>query len=461
MIDLSQRSTPLTVEDALHLLRRATFHPTWQAAQALVGKTPLQAVNTLLDASDSLASPAWASEPISTNQNEIVALWPKMQNWWLGHCLKTPSLRERLVALWSNTFTSDYLTVYYAQFMVGQNQAIRQNVYDFKAMGTAMVGDPAMLIYLNGNQSLKGNPNENFAREWFELFTLGIGNYTEADIVDAARAFTGWRVTGLTATYNRQLADLGEKTILGKTGNWEWQDVVRITFETDASARWVAKKLYKTFIEVNPDDAALDAIAALVRQNNFNIKPVLQTLLTSNGFYDATVRGALIKSPLDLMVGLAAVLGVPTLNPSYVASAMTGLTQTPFYPPTVEGWKGHHAWITSTTFPQRQRVGESFVDGRQMGSSTKLQNEAGQPLPINLVAVVKAMPGSDNADTVVENVAKLLLPIPVTAEQRAVLLDIMMAGLPASYWDIESPTAASRLLLLFQSIVRMPEFQLM
>lgn len=461
MIDLSQRSTPLTIEDALHLLRRATFHPTWQAAQALVGKTPLEAADALLNGNDALASPDWADDPISTNQAEIVAQWPKLQQWWLGHCLKTPSLRERLVALWSNTFTSDYITVYYAQFMVMQNQSIRSNVFDFKAMGSAMVGDPGMLIYLNGNQSLKGNPNENFAREWFELFTLGIGNYTEADIVDAARAFTGWRVTGLTSTYNRQLSDLGPKTILGQTGNWEWQDVVRITFENPASARWVAKKLYRTFIEYNPDNESLDAIAALIRQNDFKLKPVLRTLLSSNGFYEGTVRGALIKSPMDLIIGLAAALNVSALHPAYASSIMTGLTQTPFYPPTVEGWKGHHAWITSTTFPQRQRFGESFVDGRQMGSSTKLQNEAGQPLTVDLVGIVKSMPGSDTAETVVRNVANLLLPIPITTEQAAVLLDIMMAGLPASYWDIESPTAASRLLLLFQSIVRMPEFQLM
>ncbi|HLP27118.1 MAG TPA: DUF1800 domain-containing protein [Candidatus Didemnitutus sp.] len=463
MIDLSPRTTPLTLEDAAHLLRRATYHPTWTSAAMIVGRTPSEVVNTLIDTVEPPPNPpSWAGTPPEFNDFAAAALlWPELQQWWMSRAITLPSLRERLVMLWQNTFSTDYITVYAGQWMLRQSQTIREKAFAFKDLATSMVSDPAMLRYLSGDQSIKGNPNENFAREWFELFTLGVGNYTERDVVEAARAFTGWRISGIEGVYNRGLADLGEKTILGQTGPWEWGDVVRITFEQDACARWVARKLLMTFVEFAPSADDIQGVATLVKQNSYDLKPVLKTLLTSQHFFDPVRRGALIKSPADLVIGLAAVLRATDVDLSYAISSMTKLTQEPYYPPTVEGWKGHHAWITSSTFPQRQRYAESFIDGRQTGSSSKLLNTSGKPLTPDVVAFIRLLPDHNDAMKVVENVAKILLPVPTTQEQRDVLLEIMLAGAQVYEWDIDAPSAVQRVKFLLQAIVRMPEFQLM
>ena len=460
IVDLSPLPAPLTLQDAYHLLRRATFHPTYAAARAMVGQGADEAVNTLMGLQPAIPLPDWADDPPALTQESAPPLWPLLQQWWIGHCLTEPSLREVMVAMWHNHFTSDYITVYAPQWMVKQSEFLRRHVYDFRALGEGIVGDPAMLRYLNGYQSVKGNPNENFAREWFELFSLGIGNYTEFDIVEAARAFTGWQVAGRDSEYSRQLADLGEKTILGQTGPWEYQDVVRITLEQEACSRFIATKLIRTFVEYYPDPAAVDAVASLIRVNDYDLTVVLKTVLASNYFFDHNRRGALIKSPLQLTIGLASILGETQIAPAYVVQAMTSLTQAPFYPPTVEGWKGHHVWITSSTFPNRQRFSEAFIDGRVAGTASKLYDTNGQPIEVNLVDVVAQLPDFEIAESVVANVCELMLPVQTNEEQRAILLDVMMAGLPASYWDITSGTANSRLRLLFQTIVRMPEFQL-
>ncbi len=459
-MDLTVRTQLLTRADALHLLRRTTFHPTWEAADALVGRTPQSAVQQILDADPPLTLPVWADQQPASTFQEAQRLWGELQAWWIRHCLQSPSFRERLVGMWHNHFTSDYITVYAAQWMVTQSKLLREQRFNFRALSEGIVGDPAMLRYLNGDQSVKGNPNENFGREWFELFALGIGNYTEQDIVEASRAFTGWRVSGLTSVYNRQLADLGTKTILGQTGPWEYKDVIRITLEQDACARFIANKILTTFVEYYPKPESIAAVAKLIRDNDYNLRPVFAKIFASEGFYDVAIRGALIKDPMVLSIGLASVLGVPTLHPSFVIAAMSALTMIPFYPPTVQGWPGHHQWITSSTFPLRQRFAESFLDGRVTGSSTMLADEQGAQLKPDLVTLVKKFPESNKAESVVKNMAMLLLPVATSAKQEEVLLDIMMAGAPAYTWDIESGTAASRIKLLMQAIVRMPEFQL-
>ena len=464
-MNLAPRTTPLTFEDAVHLLRRTTFHPTWAAAMALVGKTPAEAANVMLNASEPAPPPpSWANTPPEfTDFATAARLWPELQAWWANHAFTLPSLRERLVWMWHNRFTSDYITVYAGQWMVKQSQLIREKAYDIKGLSSAMIGQPAMLRYLNGELSIKGRPNENFAREWFELFTLGVGNYSEADIEDTARAFTGWKISGNEGVYNRQFSDLGEKTILGSTGPWEWQDVVRITFERDAAYRWVALMLEENFIQptatITVDD--IKPLTDLVREHEYDLKKILQVLLVSEHFYDESTRGSLIKSPTQFIIGLASVLNTTNIDRSYAIMSMAKLTQEPFYPPTVQGWKGHHAWITSSTFPQRQRYAEGYIDGRQTGSSSKLMDTAGKVLVPNVVAFIRQLPNSNDAKKVVENVAKLLLPVPTTQEQRDVLLSIMLAGAQIYEWDIEAPSAVQRIKFLLQAIVRMPEFQLM
>jgi len=462
MANLSMRTEELSYQDALHLARRATFHPSLNLVKTLEGKTPQAAVDLLLGMGSTPTPPAWADLPPNfTDINAVYKQWGELQMWWMQHVLTVPSLREKIVLFWHNHFTSDYITVYAAQFMVRQAKLIREKAFSFRDLAEAMIGDPAMLIYLNGNLSLKGNPNENFGREWFELFTLGVGNYTEQDIIEAARAFTGWRIAGSGSVYNPQFADQAPKTILGQTGNWEYTDVVRITLETEACRLYIALKLYRLFFEYNPSAATLAQVADVIRLADYDITAAIRTLLTSEHFYEAQLRGALIKSPADLTIGLAAMTSTTNVHPNYPQSAMTALNQEPFYPPTVEGWKGHHNWITSSTFPSRQRFAESYIDGRYGSTSDSLRDLAGIPIAPDLVAMAKAFPDSNDAVKLVAHFAEYLLPVAASKEQRDVLLEILLAGAPVYEWDIESPAAKNRLKLLVQAIVRMPEFQLM
>lgn len=462
MADLSERMLPLTLDDALHVLRRTTYQPTYGAALKLVGKTPHQAISELIREADPVCmSPDWATKPPVINSfNDVAILYPKLQAWWMDRVLGVGTMKERMVMFWQNLFTSDYINVYVPHWMVKQQQLFRSNVFNYRSLATAIVGDPAMLRYLNGDISIKGRPNENFAREWFELFTLGIGNYTEADIKEAAKAFTGWRTNGLDGVYNAQLADTSQKTILGKTGNWIWSDVVSITLEHKACARHVARRILKHFVEFYPTEETVDQVAALIAKHDYDMMPVLEQVLTSEYFYSSHIRGCLIKSPAELVIGLAAVLDAQRIDRTYAIASMTKLTQEPFYPPTVEGWKGHHAWITSSTFPQRQRYAEAFIDGRQTGSSSKLMDSSGKSLVPDVVGFVRQLPKPNDAVSVVDTVARIMLPIEATTAQKNALLEIMLAGAQVYEWSIDDASSVQRIKFLLQAISRMPEFQL-
>jgi len=464
MAGLTARSAPLSLDDAYHLARRATLHPTQAFVQTLVGRLPAEAAAALIDPPNDGTLPSWASQPprVGDDFSVVAARWPELQRWWGDRLLAGPSLRERMVLFWMNVFVTDYITVYYPQFNVGQLRTIRQYALgSYRELSLAMVGDPAILIYLNGNLSLKGNPNENFAREWFELFSLGIGNYTERDITESARAFTGWSVSGLQGRHSVQLSDVGEKTILGQSGNWDWRDVVRITLDQPACARFLARKLWRAFVSPEPSQAEVDSLAEVIRANSYNMEPVLTALLSSEEFFAADVRGSLIKSPVDFVTGLVSFFGFPNLSRAAFVNACGALDQVLLYPPTVEGWKGHRTWITSTTFPLRQRVGENFVSSRSVdGRSIAL--EGGGNVDLDLVAFASTLPDNTEARPLVRSVARALLAVPITAEQEDVLVEILMTGLEEQYWNINDVAAARpRLRSLFQAIVRMPEFQLM
>lgn len=461
--DLSQRQEPLSYDEAMHLVRRTTLHPTNALALRYMGQTPAAAVADLMSKTTSVPPPAWATTPPQQGQpfSEYARLWPELQTWWYRHAISAASLRERMVLFWHNHFTADYITVYFAQYLYKQSQLFRQHaVGSFRELATKVIGDPAMLIYLNGNQSIKGNPNENFGREWFELFTLGIGNYSERDIVEASRAFTGWRVAGMDGIYNAQLADRDAKTIFGQTGPWEYPDVVRITLEQQACPRFLARKLFRTFVEQNPSAESIDALAAVIRSADYDMQVVLTKLLTSKAFYESSVRGAIIKAPVDLVIGLAAQYGMLDVHPTAMVGVMTQLGQEVFYPPSVEGWKGWHSWITSSTFPLRQRFAENFIVGKT-ASGASLTDVAGQPVAPNPIAFAKSIGDADDPRKIVEATCKVMLAVPTTQEQREVLLEILLSGIPDYEWDIDTPGAAVRVRGLLQAIVRMPEYQLM
>jgi uncharacterized protein (DUF1800 family) len=211
-----------------------------------------------------------------------------------------------------------------------------------------------MLIYLDGAQSIARQPNENFAREMLELFTLGEGHYSEADVKNAARAFTGWSVDRAdVAVFLPEQHDGGEKTFLGRTGNFDGNDILDIVLGHPRTAELVCAKLWHEFVSLTPDPAEIGRLAAILRTGGYEMKPVLKAMFLSPAFRDPMNRGALIKSPVELLVGSVHLFGLPVPEMTTISSMMA-LGQLPFYPPNVKGWSGGESWITTYTLLLRQ-----------------------------------------------------------------------------------------------------------
>ena len=226
-----------------------------------------------------------------------------------------------------------------------------------------------MLIYLDGMRSVARQPNENFARELLELFTLGEGHYSEADIKAAARAFTGWTVdreTGHFRTRDNE-HDGGEKTFLGQTGRFDGDAIVAILLKHPRTAETIVEKLWREFVSLKPDPAEVKRLAGSFRAN-YEIKPLMRAILLSAQFRDPANRGALIKSPVELVVGTVHLLGLPVPEKTQLVRMMQGLGQMPFDPPNVKGWAGGESWITTYTLLLRQQFLRRIVEATTVAS---------------------------------------------------------------------------------------------
>jgi uncharacterized protein (DUF1800 family) len=223
--------------------------------------------------------------------------------------------------------------------------------------------DPAMLKYLDNNTNRKSHPNENYARELMELFTMGIGNYTEDDVKAAARAFTGWTFRGDDFVFERRQHDDGVKTFLGETGRFDGTDVIDIILRKPATAKFIARKLFAFFVYDNPEPSLAEQLGARLRQHKYEIKPFLRELLTSQALYSPAAYRTQIKSPAQLVIGSARLLDVE-IDERALAVAMRGLGQDLLFPPNVKGWDGGEAWINTTTLLMRYNLSRYLLTGK-------------------------------------------------------------------------------------------------
>jgi uncharacterized protein (DUF1800 family) len=290
----------------------------------------------------------------------------ELRNWWLEEMIATDQpLVERMVLFWHNHFTSGFQKVRHVPALYHQNDLFRRHALgNFGALLRAVARDPAMLVWLDGVQNRVRAPNENFARELLELFTLGEGHYTEADIRAAARAFTGWSIdpdSGAFRVYPAQ-HDGGEKTFLGRTGRFGGDDIVGILLEHPRTAEWVTAKLWREFVSIDVDAAEVKRLAAVFRASRYELRPLLRAMLDAPAFRDPARRGTLIKSPVDLIVGTVRVLGLPVPEKTRLARGLQALGQVLFDPPNVKGWPGGQAWITTNTLMLRQQILRRIVE---------------------------------------------------------------------------------------------------
>lgn len=356
-----------TRRDAAHLLRRTQ----WGASGGEIGRAVEEGLEKTLER---LLTPPAEEAAFSETAGLLRQTAGdaddvrQLKTWWLYRMTAGPApLVERMSVFWHNHFATSNVKVRSARHMAAQNDLIRTHALgDFKALLAGMARDVAMLIWLDGNANRHRSPNENFAREVMELFTLGVGHYTEADIKEAARAFTGWHVRNDEFWYNKLQHDPGGKKVLGVSGNHDGDDVLRICLEQEACPRFLALKLLREFVMPAPDEAAVAAVARSIRAHDYQMGKVLRDLLGSELFFSAAARHSLIKSPVQFVLGTYRALEVrPNLKTT--AQIIAALGQDLFQPPTVKGWEGGRLWITSATLLQRANFAASLTSSDVYG----------------------------------------------------------------------------------------------
>ena len=385
--------------EARHLLWRAGFGGTPDDIQSLVELGPEGAVDAVME------SPGADAADIARFQSDIIREWTdaeeqalrrarqrrdedtlakyrerrqemqradrrqfaELQQWWLNQLVNSPfAMNEKMTLIWHGHFATSYRGVENSYHLLRQNQLFREHaVGRYDAILHGIVRDPAMLAYLNNNRSNRRDPNENLARELMELFSLGVGEYTERDIKEGARALTGYTFEGNDFTFREEWHDDNTKIILGVRGAHNGDTFVSAILRQPACARFIALKLYRHFVaDVSddpsriPDEATLVVghMASSIRRNRYDIRPAVRELLLSEHFYDYANRANRIKSPVELVAGASRSLNLPLGNEQAMLRMLDSMGQQLFRPPSVAGWDGGRAWINTSTLYARQNA---------------------------------------------------------------------------------------------------------
>jgi uncharacterized protein (DUF1800 family) len=511
-------ANPWNYTKAAHLLRRAMIGPTEEEIRRAVREgldktidrlfTPFQPNMDLIS--------EWANNeplvsPFAPDGDEywrwfwlVTGRRFGLMQWWMRTMIDSPvSLQERMTLFWHGHFVSSFDFVQQAETMYIQHKLFRDSAWgNFKTLTRDITIDPAMLIYLGGKDNFKSSQheaiNENYARELMELFTMGRvnaqgkPNYTQADVRAAARSLTGWttvhshtlgdRYEALAAEYFWYRHDDGVKTFLGETGAWNTFDVIDIIFRRRASetALFLCTKLYRTFVSLDTESPTartiIGELAATFQKEQWEIKPVLEQLLTSAHFFEADNVGCLPKSGADYLLGLMRVLGVtnvidfePTPSDKTVAFRfdlsdlplrMEAMGQRLFFPPDVAGWQGGRTWVSPSALAPRLKFAKNIAQG-----TTRQRDWEYKTSPIQTfdpVTFAKRLPSPNNAPELVSDAARLFLCQEASLEELAILTNALMEGAPDYEWNINNPAQhpADRIRAMLAAMFSLPKFQL-
>jgi uncharacterized protein (DUF1800 family) len=376
-------------DDAAHLLVRAGFGGSPAEIQKVWALGPEKAVDSLIDAPpENIAPPTWATpddeaelraqlqEAATPDEKQIARKLLREKfagemkdliRWWVTQMINTPSpFIEKMTLFWHGHFATSAQKVRPAYKMWLQNETFRQNALgNFRTLVKAVSRDPAMMIWLDIVQSKKESPNENFAREVMELFTIGEGHYTESDVKEAARAFTGYRINQPEQSFRfaeRQF-DPGTKTFMGKTGPWDGDQIIDIIVSQPECARFIGEKIWKFFVSDEPEPKLIDAVASEFRNVRYELRPLMKSLFLSQEFYSTQARNSQIKSPVQFLVQALRTLPISLPDSNVIEFAFRQMGQVPFYPPNVKGWDGGKSWINTATLTFRYKFAHQLVEG--------------------------------------------------------------------------------------------------
>ncbi|MEY3351111.1 MAG: hypothetical protein RIQ50_1222 [Bacteroidota bacterium] len=515
--------------NARHLLKRTVFGATKEQVDAFASLGLAACVEKLLDDtlpqpnppvkeynSSAAASPdtliamgqTWVNDP--NNDGTVASLRrASFKKWWVGTMLfQDPTLREKMTLFWHNHFATESADVGNAQYVYKHHQLLRTHALgNIKTLTRAVTIDPAMLVYLNGQNNNRTAPDENYSREIQELFVVGKGpgsGFTEADVKAAARILTGWRnnATKIESyfdatrhdTANKEFSTFyGNRVIAGRTGatagDQELDDLITMLFSVDEAALFLCRKLYRWFLYYDiPSEIEASVIAPLakiMRDNNFEVKPVLRALFSSAHFYESTFMGAQIKSPVDMLIGMlresdvkfapadSYAVNYPLWN--QLVSYLTNMQQNIADPPDVSGWKAYYQepgyygyWVNTDTLPKRiQYLDILATTGYTMN---------GFKVSVNGVSLVRKFSRPEEPNLLIDDLVKHFLGLGITPAHKAQLKrDILLAGQSEDYywtnaWEtyITAPSNAANtkhvttaITSLIKYLMNLPEFQLM
>jgi len=484
-------------DQARHLLWRAGFGGTPEQIQTFVAWGPQKSVEYLTNYSDIPGEAVTENQfdrnimrPASREERELAAKARRMsdedtvarlrarrqeaerddrrqmsevQRWWFKRMIETPRpLEEKMTLFWHGHFATSYRTIEDSYHMFTQNQLFRKHaVGDFRELLFAVIRDPAMLAYLDNDDSRKGRPNENLAREIMELFALGVGNYSEQDIKEGARALTGYSFKDDEFDFQKNNHDDGRKSILGKSGAMDGDDFVKAILEQRACSRFLAAKFYHFFIGEHPtgrpdrDAAAKSVIADLastILASKYRVRPVLEKLFLSEHFYDAAVVNERIKSPVELVVGAVRSLNAPVRDLGVLAAATSAMGQNVFFPPSVKGWDGGRSWINTSTLFIRQNIMCFLLTGKlPVGYDALKDVEKFDPSPLLEQLARTDSAAASSPEAVVDYLLRFATGAPAQ-HNRATLQTFLK-----DHGGKITPDSITGLLLL---ITAMPEYQL-
>ena len=382
-------------ELAAHLLNRAAFGGTPDEIATAHKKGLVAAVQDLVEVKAEAASvppPDWAHprnvreirmgvrdskddpEQRKEKVREIRMMEGKeildLRGWWLQRMMTGPApLLEKMTLFWHGHFATSVQKVKDAYWIWLQNDTLRRNALgNFGALTKKISRDPAMMIYLDLQQSRQEHPNENWARELMELFTVGIGNYSEQDIRESARAFTGYRIDMTTQQFRFApfQHDKGTKTFMGRTGALSGDEIIDALLRQPACAQFIGRKLWRFFVEDDPSTQIVDAAASRIRAHNYEMRPVLREIFSSAEFYSDRAMRTQIKNPVQYLLQTAKLLDTPLPSPLVSQNAMRQMGQILFAPPNVKGWDGGKAWITTSTLLFRYNFANYLINGDAM-----------------------------------------------------------------------------------------------
>jgi uncharacterized protein (DUF1800 family) len=396
-------------ETAAHLLNRGAFGGTPGEIEAARKKGLAAVVRELVEVNSDAANvppPAWAHpRNIRAQRMEIKAAKDQGQNfqekarevrmmesenildlrrWWLERMMTgLAPLLEKMTLFWHGHFATSVQKVKDAYWMWLQNDTLRHNALgNFATLVKKISRDPAMMIYLDLQQNRKEHPNENWARELMELFIVGIGNYSEQDIRESARAFTGYRIDMTTQQFRfaPMQQDRRLKSFMDRTGALNGDEIIDILVNKPACAQFIGRKLWRFFVEDEPSPQIVDAIASSIRAHNYEMRPVLREIFSSAEFYSDRVMRTQIKSPIQYLVQTSKLLETQLPSPIVTQNAMRQMGQIIFAPPNVKGWDGGKTWISTSTLLFRYNFAGYLINGDAMSPANAPQHRQGADL---------------------------------------------------------------------------------